>query len=85
MKTTAPQNTFDIKGIYVTSTNQIIGIPLFRQDGQEYREYPQCVELWQTNGDGNMHLKKRWKKSIAYIEYADVPNTWVEPRELKRI
>jgi hypothetical protein len=81
MKTINLHNSLDIKGIYVTPANKIIGIPLFRQNGQEYRESPKCVELWQKNGDGGMHLKKRWRKtSITYIEYADIPNTWVEPR-----
>jgi hypothetical protein len=81
MKTLGPINHHDIKGIYVKPANKIIGIPLFRQQGQEYREYPKYVELWQKNGDGRMHLKKRWRKSsITYIEYTDLPNTWVEPR-----
>lgn len=84
MKTIRLQNTFEIKGIYVTPANKIIGIPLFRQKGQEYREYPKSVELWQRNGDGLMHLQKRWmKKSITYIEYTDMPNTWVKPRALQ--
>jgi len=84
MKTIANHKAFDINGIYVTPANKILGIPLFRQIGQEYRESPKCVELWQRNGDGRMHLKKRWRKtSIAYIEYADMPNTWVEPRALQ--
>ncbi|MCX6247614.1 MAG: hypothetical protein NTW10_07760 [Bacteroidetes bacterium] len=85
MKTIGPKDSFDIKGIYVTPANNIIGIPLFRQQDQEYRENPRCVELWQKNGDGRMHLKKRWRsKSVAYIEYADDPNTWVEPRALQQ-
>jgi hypothetical protein len=81
MKTILFHHAFDINGIYVTPANKTVGIPLFRQNGQEYREFPKSVELWQRNGDGGMHLKKRWRKtSITYIEYADVPNTWVEPR-----
>jgi hypothetical protein len=85
MKTIRLHHAFDINGIYVTLANKIIGIPLFRQNGQEYREFPKTVELWQRNGDGRMHLKKRWRKtSIVYIEYADTPNTWVEPRALQK-
>jgi len=83
MKTIRLHPAFDINGIYVTPANKTVGIPLFRQNGQEYREFPKSVELWQRNGDGKMHLKKRWRKtSITYIEYADSPNTWVEPRAL---
>ncbi|TRZ76154.1 MAG: hypothetical protein D4R97_01205 [Bacteroidetes bacterium] len=86
MKTIDLHPAFDIKGIYVSPANKTIGIPLFRQNGQEYREFPKSVELWQRNGDGKMHLKKRWRKtSITYIEYADVPNTWVEPRAHQNI
>jgi len=85
MKTNRIHNSFEIKGIYVTPANRIIGIPLFRQNGQEYREYRKSVELWQKNGDKKIHLKKRWRQlSIAYIEYADIPNTWVEPRTLQK-
>jgi hypothetical protein len=81
MKTLGYNSTFDIRGIYVTPANKIIGSPLFRHQGQEYRENQKYVELWQKNGDGRMHLKKRWRNSsIAYIEYSDLPNTWVEPR-----
>lgn len=84
MKTIPLHPAFDINGIYVTPANKTVGIPLFRQNGQEYREFPKSVELWQRNGDGKMHLKKRWRKtSITYIEYADIPNTWVEPRALQ--
>ena len=84
MKTILFHPAFDINGIYVTPANKTVGIPLFRQNGQEYREFPKSVELWQRNGDGGMHLKKRWRKtSITYIEYADIPNTWVEPRALQ--
>ncbi|HZX62366.1 MAG TPA: hypothetical protein VFE66_04055 [Bacteroidales bacterium] len=83
MKTIPLHPAFNIKGIYVTPANKTIGIPLFRQNSQEYREFPKSVELWQRNGEGRMHLKKRWRKtSITYIEYADSPNTWVEPRAL---
>ncbi len=84
MKTILFHPAFDIKGIYISPANKTVGIPLFRQNGQEYREFPKSVELWQRNGDGKMHLKKRWRKtSITYIEYADIPNTWVEPRALQ--
>jgi len=84
MKTIPLHPAFEIKGIYVSPANKTVGIPLFRQNGQEYREFPKSVELWQRNGDGKMHLKKRWRKtSITYIEYADLPNTWVEPRALR--
>jgi hypothetical protein len=83
MKTIHQTNSVDIKGIYITPVNNIIGIPLFRQNGQEFRELLNTVELWQKNGDGRMHLRKTWrKKSIKYIEYTDLPNTWVEPRAL---
>jgi hypothetical protein len=83
MKTIHQNSITDIQGIYITPVNKIIGIPLFRQNGQEFRELPNTVELWQKNGDGKMHLRKTWrKKSIKYIEYADLPNTWVEPRAL---
>ncbi|HZX61592.1 MAG TPA: hypothetical protein VFE66_00185 [Bacteroidales bacterium] len=84
METILFHPAFDIKGIYISPANKTVGIPLFRQNGQEYREFPKSVELWQRNGDGKMHLKKRWRKtSITYIEYADIPNTWVEPRALQ--
>jgi len=83
METIALRNLNEIKGIYVTNTNKIHGLPVFRQNDQEFREFPKHVELWQKNGDGRMHLKKTWrKKSITYIEYADIPNTWVKPRAL---
>ena len=84
METILFHPAFDIKGIYISPANKTVGIPLFRQNGQEYREFPKSIELWQRNGDGKMHLKKRWRKtSITYIEYADIPNTWVEPRALQ--
>ena len=74
----------EIKGIYVTSSKRIIGIPMFRQEGQEYKEYPKCVELWQKNGDGKMHRIRTWRKaSVTCVEYADTPNTWVSPRLLE--
>ena len=85
MKTVNFRSGYEIKGIYITPQNKIIGIPMFVISGQEIREFPKCVELWQKNGDGKMHLKRRWRKtSIAYIEYSDTPNTWVEPRSLQR-
>lgn len=84
MKTIHLHTAFEINGIYVTPANKIIGIPLFRQNGQEYRERQKTIELWQRNGDGKMHLKRRWRKSsIQYIEYADFPNAWVQPRALQ--
>jgi hypothetical protein len=85
MKTIGLHSVFEIKGIYITPAKKIIGIPIFRQDNQEYREFPKCVELWQKTEDGDMQLQKRWrKKSITYIEYSDIPNTWVEPRALQK-
>ena len=84
MKSIHDHNLLEIRGIYVTPANKIIGIPLLRQNGQEFHESAHSVELWQSNGKGRMQLKKTWrKKSITYIEYADIPNTWVEPRALK--
>jgi hypothetical protein len=86
MKTIQLHTAFAINGIYLTPANKTTGIPLFRQNGQEYRERSKTVELWQRNGDGKMHLKKRWRKSsILYIEYADIPNTWVQPRAQQNI
>jgi hypothetical protein len=85
MKSFGLNRTGEVKGIYLTPVNRIVGIPLFLQRGQEFRESPKWVELWQKNGDGNMHLMRRWrKKSIGYIEYSDIPNTWVEPRALQK-
>jgi hypothetical protein len=77
------QNTFEINGVFVVSPHKIIGIPMIRQNGQEFREYYKFIELWQKNEDGKMHLLKRWRKtSIAYIQYTDMPNFWVEPRSV---
>jgi hypothetical protein len=81
MRTIGFEMPREIKGIYVKNSNRIVGIPLFRQKGQEFREHSSGIELWQVNGDGHMHLKRRWrKKSIGFIEYSDIPNTWVQPR-----
>jgi hypothetical protein len=81
MKTIVNNSQNDIRGIYITHAHDTIGTPLFRTQGQEYRENVRSVELWQVNGDGRMHLKKRWRKSsVTFIEYCDLPNTWVEPR-----
>jgi len=81
MKTINFENALDIKGIYVVPSKRIVGIPLFCQKGQEFRESPNCFELWQQNGDDKMHLVRRWKKkSIRYIEYAGLPNVWVQPK-----
>ena len=81
METMYLKSSSEINGIYVSPANKVIGIPLFRQNGQEFRESCKCVELWQKNGDHQMHLKKRWRKtSISHIEYADIPNIWIEAR-----
>ena len=83
MKTMQLQYSTGIHGIYITPANKVIGIPLFLQNGQEFRESSKCVELWQKNGDKKMHLKKRWRKtSISYIEYSGMPNIWIEARSL---
>ena len=85
MKTIGNQIKSEIKGIYVTPTNKVIGIPFFPQNGQEYREFQTHVELWQKSPNGRMQLQKVWrKKTITYIEYSDTPNTWVEPRALQK-
>ena len=85
MKTIGSKDTSEIKGIYVTPSNEVIGIPFFRQNGQEYREFQKRVELWQKSPGGRMHLQKSWrKKTITYIEYSDTPNTWVQPRALEK-
>jgi hypothetical protein len=81
MRTINLQGTSAINGVYLTPANKVIGIPLFRQDNQEFRETSKFIELWQKNGDGMMHLRKCWrKKTVAFIEYDDLPNTWVVPR-----
>ena len=81
METMQLKNSSEIYGIYVSPANKVIGIPLFRQNGQEFRESIKCVELWQRNGDNNMHLTKRWRKtSISHIEYVAIPNIWIDAR-----
>jgi hypothetical protein len=84
MTTIQTQDSFEIIGIFIIPANDIIGIPMFRQNDQEFREYNKFIELWQKNEDGRLSLQKRWRKtSIAYIEYADMPNFWVEPRSIQ--
>jgi hypothetical protein len=84
METMQLHNSSEIHGIYVTPAHKVIGIPLFRQNGQEFRESPKCVELWQKNSEKKMHLKKRWRKtSISYIEYEGIPNIWIEAKSFQ--
>ena len=79
MKTTGIQLPSNITGIYVTLANKVTGIPLFRQNGQEFRESERFVELWQENERNKMEIKKRWRKtSVSFIEYDDKPNIWIE-------
>ena len=78
LQTTAMDPTRKLVGIYIRNSKNSYGKPVFLGPKEEFRVFPDHVELWRKNGDGQMHAIGNWpRKVISHVEYKDIPNIWI--------